>query len=237
MMQMLKIVLISSDENHYMAVRRVVSEINFQYNYDIEFIRFGRICSALKKEICNLNCKKIYVLNVTKSNEYLICELSKFIRNTDWNSEIILVKSQDFVLAENWLNVHKLFDVVSAKKDSLSKDIKVICNHNLPDGKFNYSNRNINLNIYYNNILYIYRDTKTRKLIIITENGLYNINIGLKDILKLLDDRFIQVHQSCIANTYRVEKFDWAHNKFILDNGKIVKMLSKRYRCNVENNK
>ena len=234
MKQMIKIILVSSDKNHYSAVRRVVSDLNFQYESDIEFLQFGSISDSLKKEICNLTCKKVYILNVKLCNENFVFNLAKFIRKCDWNSEIILVKGQDFILAENWQRFHKLFDVVNLKEKTLGQDIRMICNHNLEGGKLNYRNRDINLNIYYDNILYVYRDTQSRKLVIITENGLYNINMDLKDIFKLLDGRFRQVHQSCIVNTSRTEKFDWPHNKFILDTGDEINMLSKHYRNNID---
>ena len=165
-----------------------------------------------------------------------VFNLAKFIRKNDWNSEIILIKPKDFILSECWLCLCRLYNVIDEEyyKGRLMHDIKIICDHNFDIRKFNFQNKLVNYNIFFNHILYIKRDTKIRKLIIITECGSFEINMDLKQIFNYLDDRFRQVHKSCIVNCNRIIKFDWTNNFFVLDNGNHVELLSKNYKKNVE---
>lgn len=234
MVKVIRVLLISNDEKNYAVTKRVISQLDFLYEGQLELVRYAKISSSLKEEICNLSCPKIYILNVKEINQVKLAKLASFIRKNDWHSEIILVKDNDFILSQNWNNIPKLFDVITDRGEELGKDIKLICNH-IGSGKtFNFQNKKVNLNIYLENILYIYRDTKTRKIVVITDNNVFNLNMDLKDALLLLDNRFRQVHKSCILNVTRTEKYDWTNSSFILDNGNEVNMLSKHYKNNID---
>ena len=80
-------------------------------------------------------------------------------------------------------------------------------------------------------ILYLYRDTIERKIAIKTVNGnVFLVNKNINQIIEELDDRFIQVHRSCIVNKNRVNVYNWAGGYFILDTNEKVNMLSKKYK-------
>ena len=99
---------------------------------------------------------------------------------------------------------------------------------------FIYHGRNVDLHLYYKEILYIYRDTEDRKIIIVTTHNKFSVNLGIQETMDKLDSRFKIVHRACIANTDRVKKYNWSEKYFILDNGLKVDMLSKKYRKEVE---
>ena len=86
---------------------------------------------------------------------------------------------------------------------------------------------NVDLNIYYRNLLYIYRDTEERKLIIVTPKNKYKVSMNIKDVFDYLDGRFVQCHRSCIVNKNRVEELNYKEGYFVLDTGEKVYMLSK----------
>ena len=97
--------------------------------------------------------------------------------------------------------------------------------------KFVYSNRRVNFEIYFDEINYIYRDTIERKVVIKTCNGnAFFINKNMNEILDCLDERFRQVHRSCIVNTDKVNLYNWAKGYFILENNDKINLLSKKYR-------
>ena len=95
---------------------------------------------------------------------------------------------------------------------------------------FIYKANNVELSVYYRSILYIYRDTEERKLVIVTESNKYIVGLNIKDILNLLDDRFMQCHRSCIVNKDRVQEKNYKDGYFTLDNGEKVYMLSKKFK-------
>lgn len=233
---MIKIVLIGNDERNYAVVKRIISELDFLYKNELSFIHFSSVNKNLKDEISKNDYKKIYLINIDFTNKNARYDLVKYIRQNDWYSEIILLRNNDAILDCEWQNIHNIFDIIEVNKnyDNLIKDdLRLILGHNCYGHSFNYKNRDINLNIYFEKILYIYRDTGQRKVVVVTDNNLYTLNTDLKSTMKLLDERFKQVHRACVVNAMRTEKFDWSNNSFTLDNGDEINMLSKHYRNNV----
>ena len=95
---------------------------------------------------------------------------------------------------------------------------------------FTFKNNQVNLKLFLKDILYISRDTVERKLIIKTTHNAFKINKTLEEMLTELDERFEQVHRSCIVNTARVSKYNWSTGDFILDTSEKVSLLSKKYK-------
>ena len=79
-------------------------------------------------------------------------------------------------------------------------------------------------------ILYIYRDSYIRKLVIVTDHGEYFITRNVKDMLKLLDNRFKITHKACIVNMERVEALLWREGIVKFENGMQIDMLSKTHK-------
>lgn len=99
---------------------------------------------------------------------------------------------------------------------------------------FTYKGRNIDLQLYLNSIKYIYRDKGERKVVIVTDKSSFSINLGVKEMLDQLDDRFKMIHRSCIVNTDKVSIYDWNNSKVIMSDGSEVSYLSKKYKKEVE---
>lgn len=83
---------------------------------------------------------------------------------------------------------------------------------------------------YNDELKSIIKDTSERKLIIKTTHNAFKINKTLEEMLTELDERFEQVHRSCIVNTARVSKYNWSTGDFILDTSEKVPLLSKKYK-------
>ena len=233
---MIKIIFIGSEERNYAVIKGVLSELSFLYEGTLELKKYFKMCLQLKEEILDADCKKIYIIEVNSNNYSKSFNLLKYLRQNDWNSEIILIKDGLVTFEKTWDGICKVFDVIESNlvKDRIRKDLNLICTHTDSKKTFNFKNRDMNLSIYLEKILYIYRDTDSRKVVVVTDNNLYTINMGLKDVFFLLDKRFKQVHRACLANTMRVEKYDWSNNTFTLDNGKEINLLSKHYKDTLE---
>lgn len=125
--------------------------------------------------------------------------------------------------------VYEVFDFIEKFHDfdkRFKKDIKDIIKRNFDNKMFNYKVNTIELSIYYREIMYIYTDE--RKLVIVTPTNKYTVNMTIKEMLTMLDDRFKQCHKSCIVNTDHIEKKDYKNGYMILDNGMKVDFLSKK---------
>jgi len=97
-------------------------------------------------------------------------------------------------------------------------------------GKFVYKTRKIELQIYFKDIIYIYRDTFERKLHMKTSYNSFIIDMTIKNMRKMLDDRFVMCHRSCIINNERISEKNYVKGYFITDMGEKIELLSKKYR-------
>ena len=138
---------------------------------------------------------------------------------------------------EVYRSVYQVFNFTEKFYDMekrLEKDIELIFQKNFDNKMLCISNRNVDLQIFYRAITHITRDKEERKVLVHTDTNVFKLNMNLNDIVNLLDDRFIQVHRSCIANRQRVHEWNWPKNYFLLDNGGKVEYLSKKYKKEVE---
>ena len=162
------------------------------------------------------------------------------IRETDWDSEIIFITNHDKMFETAHRNVFEVFDFIEKYHElekRLTNDIKIILTKNIDKKIFSYKGRNMDLQLYLHSIRYIYRDKEDRKVVIVTDSSSFYINLGVKEILSMLDERFKMVHRSCIVNTDFVESYDWNNSVVILKDGTKVNYLSKKYKKDVQNDK
>ena len=183
--------------------------------------------------------KLIEKLNIELDKNKSGLDIARQIRENDWDSEILFITNHDKMFETAHRSVYEVFDFIEKYHDfnnRLSKDIKVILNKAIDKKMFSYKGRNVDLQLYLHTINYIYRDKEDRKLVIVTENANFSINMSLKDILDYLDDRFKTVHRSCIVNTDKVEVYDWQNSRILLHDGTEVNYLSKKYKKGVIRN-
>ena len=217
---MIKIILIDNDERNYLTLKKIISKLDFLYSKNLIIKWFKNYNQELAAIINDIECKKIYLINVCYN-------IASKIRNKDYRSELILLGNK----YKKW--VKNIFDFIPNIYEYPKKillDIKEILDNYYIGNMFLYQNSKYSLRIYYDNILYIYRDTSERKVVIVTEKNTYHLRASLNEIKELLDSRFKQVHRACFLNICRVQKFNWTQNYFILDTGQKVNLLSKNYR-------
>lgn len=227
---MIKFVIVDDEKNEINHIKLLLDEVVLQ---EKEVISFTRINEELKKEIKDTETKKIYILDIELGRNVSGISIGKMIRDVDWESEIIFITNHDKMFESAHRTVYEVFDFIEKFHEfdkRFKKDIKEILKRNFDNKMFNYKVNNVELNLYYKSILYIYRETEDRKLVIVTDTNKYMVSMNIKDILPLLDSRFVQCHRSCIVNSQRVQAKNYKEGYFTLDNGNDVYMLSKKYK-------
>ena len=226
---MIKIILIDNDERNYLTLKKIIGKLDFLYSKNLIIKWFPEYSKELAKTINEHETKKIYFINskyeLNKNN------LANHVRNNDYRSELILLGNT----YKRWIN--NIFDFLPNIYEYPKKillDLKQILDNFYIGNMFKYENRKFSLNIYYDNILFIYRDTCERKVVIVTDNYKYNLCMSLTELKDHLDNRFKQVHRACLLNMCRVQEYNWANNYYILDTGKKIELLSKKYRNDIE---
>ena len=223
---MVKFVIVDDDVKELEKVESLIYEVVS----DAKVIKFTKITSELKAEIQNTDEHKIYILDIELANKVSGISIAKLIREVDWESEIIFVTNHDKMFESTHRSIYEVFDFIEKFHDfdkRLKKDIREIIKRNFDNKMFKYNANNVELNVYYRAILYIYRDTEERKLVIVTPNNKYKVSLTIKEML--------EYHRSCIVNKNRVEVKNYKEGYFILDTGEKVYMLSKMNRKMMNN--
>ena len=217
---------------------RIKILLNETVKQDKEILMFTKITPELKKEIQNTDCRKVYILDIELGLNASGISIAKLIRDVDWKSEIIFITNHDKMFESAHRTVYEVFDFIEKFHDfdnRFKKDIKDILKRNFDNKMFIYKGSNgVELSLYYKSILYIYRETEDRKLVIVTSSNKYMLNLSIKDIITYLDNRFVQCHRSCIVNKNRICEKNYKEGYFVLDNGDKVYMLSKMNKKELE---
>ena len=162
---MVKFVIVDDDVKELEKVESLIYEVVS----DAKVIKFTKITSELKAEIQNTDEHKIYILDIELANKVSGISIAKLIREVDWESEIIFVTNHDKMFESTHRSIYEVFDFIEKFHDfdkRLKKDIREIIKRNFDNKMFKYNANNVELNVYYRAILYIYRDTEERKLVI-----------------------------------------------------------------------
>lgn len=231
---MTKIVVVEKDKEFREIISKEIKKTNIKYNKDEIYVDYYSSCNNdLLKEIENKNHGKIYILAIDLEDKVSGVDIAKIIRKKDWDSEIIFISKHTHVFEIAYRNSIKIFDFIEKFhqfEKRLSYDIEKIIQKKTNEAQFIFSNRSIDLKLKYDNILYIYRDTTLRKLVIVTHCNSFAVNMSFNEIGKLLDERFKIIHRACIVNVDKVVNFNWSKGYFVLENNKEIQMLSKKYK-------
>ena len=231
---MVKFIVVDDDSKEIEHVCTLIHEVTD----DAKILKFSKITDELKKEIQNVDEHKVYILDIQLANKISGITIAKLIREVDWVSEIIFITNHDKMFESAYRNVYAVFSFIEKFHDfdrRFKKDIRAILKRNFDNKMFKYNANNVELNLFYRAILYITRDTEERKLVIVTPTNKYKITMTIKEVMDLLDSRFVQCHRSCIVNKDHVEEKNYNKGYFILDNGEKGYLLSKMNKKLMEN--
>ena len=231
---MVKFIIVDDDKEQ---INHIIGLLDEVVSEEKTVKTFSKITTELKNEILSVDHRKIYILDIELGNKLSGISVAKLIRDVDYESEIIFITNHDKMFESAHRSIYEVFDFIEKFHEfdkRFKKDIKEILKRNFDNKMFIYKGNNVDLSIYYREILYIYREKEERKLVIVTSNNKYRINLSIKEIANLLDKRFVQVHRSCIVNKDKVEEKNFKEGYFTLNNGEKVFMLSRKYRGNFD---
>ena len=230
---MIKYIIIDDEISEINRVEKLINTVTFKTESEYEIKKFSKYNAELGKEIKDTSVPKVYLIDIELDKHKSGLDIAREIRENDWDSEIIIITNHDRMFETVYKTIYKVFNFIE-KFDNmearLAKDLKTIIRKTDDKKKFCFTNNKISMQIYLKDIMYIYRDTVERKLVIVTTNNKYFVSMTLQTLLTKLDSRFIQVHRACIVNDERVRVYNWNEGYFELDNTEKVFMLSKSFR-------
>lgn len=231
---MIKFIIVEDDEKWIDEYEKIINKVFFKSSKEYNIFTFTKYTKELKNIIEDNSEQKIYLmdldLEISKVNGM---DILREIREEDWDSEIIVLTNHDRMFETVHKEIYKTFDFIE-KFDNLDKrlkkDLEKIEKQKYDKEKFVYESRKISLQLYLKDIIYIYRDTVDRKLVIKTTKNEFTVNLSIFEILDKLDSRFVQCHRSCIINEDRIVMKNYVDGTFTTDTGEVVPMLSKKYQ-------
>ena len=235
----MKFIVVEDERDAQEKIKKLLRNTGLQTQINLEIEYFKNYDEKLQKEIDNTLYPKIYIMDIELDGEVSGMEVAEKIRDNDWDSEIIFVTTHDKYFDKVHRQILEVFDFIEKFQDMenrLEKDIKLILSKKADKKLLKIKGNHADVEIYMRNILYILRDKEERKSIIYTDTDdvTFKVSNSLIDLLDRLDSRFVQTHKSCIANKNRMVERNYAKGYFILDNGKKVDYLSRKYRKGID---
>jgi len=195
-------------------------------NYDKEFMYI------LNKQIG----KKIYILDI-EVKEKSGLNIAKQIRENDWDSIIIILTVHYELTYEALKSRLMLLDFISKfnqyenkLKEVLTLALKIFNCGNILSFIF----KHVDYKIPYSDILYIVKDSDSRKIIIRTFYNDYLSNMTLNEIEKKLNNDFCRTHRACIVNIKNVKSFDYSNRVITFKNNEKINLFSRTYKKEVQ---
>lgn len=175
---------------------------------------------------------KIYIMDI-ETKEASGIDVARQIRKFDIDSIIIFVtvyNEAGMVLLQDDLMfltfISKFDDFENKLYNSVNKALSFI--HHKPVIKFN--DKGIIYTIPVNDILYVTKESVSRKSIIKTSYAEYSVGLTLKEVVDLCDGFLVQTHRCCFVNMDRVRIIDKHLNIIEFDNGETIDLLSSSYK-------
>lgn len=229
---MINFILVEDNNVHRKSTEKIILKYMMKNKYDFEVFSYDKETKELDDYINNNDNNNIYILDFELPNTNAL-DLARNIREYDWKSPIIILTAHGGMAFESFKQRLQILDFISKQyhaEESLIESFDICLKQfNLSKSlKLNYNYTDYN--IPFDKILYIYRDTVERKIIIVTENSEYMIRINLKDIKDMLPNYFEYSHKACIINMNKVEAFDWKNYIIYFSNGTSTNLLSRTHK-------
>lgn len=175
---------------------------------------------------------KIYIMDI-ETRESSGIDIARKIRKFDIDSIIIfvtvhnearMVLLQDDLMFLTFLS--KFDDFENKLFNSINKALDFI-HHK---ACINFNDKGTIYTIPISDILYVTKESNSRKSIIKTNYSEFNVNLTLHDIMDMCNGMLVQTHRSCFVNMEHVRKIDKHCNIIEFDNGETIDLLSSSYK-------
>lgn len=178
---------------------------------------------------------KIYLLDIETPTRSGI-DVAREIRISDVESVIIFLTAHDElgnVVLKDDLMFLSFINKFDNFEDRLNKCLKKSLQIYKHKSTIKLSEKNITYTINLDDVLYITKDSYERKTVIVTTYGEIKTSKSLNNIIKLLDNRFIQTHRACYINSDKVSNIDKTNRLIKFSNGESTDLLSDRFKKRV----
>ncbi len=224
--------IICDDEVKYVNfIHETITKYMMKNTTEYDIYEFNDYGSDFMKIVEKKLPFKIYILDIetpTRSG----FDVARIIRNKDVDSIIIFLTGHQelsHIAVENeflFLSfINKFVDCENRLVKALDKALKFLKVRKT----IRFKDKGIIYTLVLDDILYVVKDSGSRKCIIKTDYTEFPISKNLTEVKKILGDDFIQTHRACVVNRKRVASFSKSKRIIIFDNGESVDIISSKF--------
>lgn len=206
--------------------------LNNNVKYDIEQKIFD-LNSNTKDCISKIYGFKVFIFDVMKQKDIDAIESIRYEQN-DWNSIILVITKSDKLknlIINKRLYILDYIDDYSDVDERVNENFnKIIMCYDNREKCLVYEYNRIIRRIEYKNIVTIEKEKDSKRCEIKTTHGNYFMYGNIKEIFKKLDNRFIKLSRSTIANIDQIEEYNQVENIIIFKNRSTTSDVSRSNR-------
>ena len=223
----LYIIICENNANYRNKTYDIINQYMMSTNIDYKITTYSSYNEKLQEFIDNPpDGHKIYFLDIELDDDTSGIDIATDIRETDFDSQIIMVSGYETLLSNATKLRLSLLDYIhkTMQYDKNIKELIELCLKifNLRKSiKFKIEKNDYN--IKYDDVLMIETDSIVRKCTIYTKTKEYIVKKPLKFFEEQMDSNFYKINRGCIENLSNISKIDYKKNVIKLNNNKIIK--------------
>ena len=228
---MINIIICDDNKEITNILKNYINRIVFNYKIEYKIYVFNEYNDSFYKIINSRVENKFYILDIDVNGKSGI-DISKRIRNNDWDSAIVLLTAHyelEYLANHSKILLLDFISKFDTYEDKIKEALDLYLNKITKNDKLSFKQSGSTFNIEYDSILYIHYDKYKRKSIVVTIDNEYIINTSLKSIKDKLKGDFCYSHKSCIVNRNHIKEINNIKKEITFSNNKTIQFLSKKY--------
>jgi len=212
-------------------ITNVISSFMMKKNLDYKTHLYDDYNDEFLKIVNQKLSFKIYILDIEAPTRTGI-DVARIIRHKDEDSAIIFITGHE-ELGSRLLSkditflafINKFDDYKSRLQHNIQKAISALEKKKT----LRFEDHGIFYVLPFQDILYLTKDSLSRKTIIVTEYNEFKVYKTLNHFEKVLDERFVKTHRACVVNKDRIVSISKKDHLVVFDNGMKVDLISTRF--------
>ena len=229
---MINFIICDDNEFFLMDICKVVDDFCNKKNINYKIYPFKSYNFEFTKIMDEELDNKVYILDIETPSGNGI-DMAKKIRNKDLNSFLIFISSYtEKYMRKVARSDTMIIGYISKRKDyeeELIKRLKKIFKLGFQKNIIRFKDQGIIYTFDMRSIYYIKADSKKRRSIIYSQNGITEVRITLKKLKQILDYRFEYSHRGCIINHEQVIYIDTVVKVIKFKSGMTINLLSDSF--------
>lgn len=229
---MINFILCEDDKEFRRELKNQITNFMIRSNVEYKVYEFSNYDQKFEEIVKKDIGFKVYFLDIkTKYGSGI--DAARYIREEedDWISLIVIITAFSEYRYEALSNRLFLLDFINKLdncKGKVNEALKIVMkNYGTREKSFSYEYNYTLHRIEFRNIIYIEKEQDSKRSIINTTYGIFKVPMGLNEISKKLDERFIKLHRSMLANMDKIVEYDIRSNTITFENGQTTNLIAR----------